>query len=34
MKISALPEFCTIKIFGCPRFFGRMINRLSIAQVR
>ena len=34
MKISAFPEFCTIKIFTVSHFFGRTINRLSIAQVR
>jgi len=34
MKISARPEFCTIKILGRSDFFGRTINRLSIAQVR
>jgi hypothetical protein len=34
MKISALPEFCTIKILSGSHFFERTINRLSIAQVR
>jgi hypothetical protein len=34
MKNSAPREFCTVKIFGPPLFFGRTINRLSIAQVR
>jgi hypothetical protein len=34
MKNSAPREFCTVKIFGPALFFGRAINRLSIAQVR
>jgi len=34
MKNSAPSEFCTVKIFGLPLFFGRMIKPLSIAQVR
>ena len=34
MKNSTPREFCTVKIFGPPLFFGRTINRLSIAQVR
>lgn len=34
MKNFALREFYTIKIFGFRFFFNRLINRLSIAQVR
>jgi hypothetical protein len=34
MKNFALREFYTIKIFGVRFFFNRLINRLSIAQVR
>jgi hypothetical protein len=34
MKNPAPREFCTVKIFGPPLFFGRTINRLSIAHVR
>jgi len=34
MKNSASRKFCTVKIFGLSLFFGRTINRLSIAQVR
>ena len=34
MKNPAACEFYTVRIFGPSLFFGRTINRLSIAQVR
>jgi len=34
IKNSASREFCTVTILAPSLFFGRTINRLSIAQVR